>query len=188
MNRNWGRAILISLLTASLGLIAAPAFAQGRQSFGAGDMAVTGSLGFANAFDDDFDGFEIHMNGSFEYYTSQNISWRGMLGLVEFDARINGRNNTAEFTFIDANIVYTWDTAGTRPFVTGGIGVYDKDASGPDVPPGFGDTDLGINFGGGIEIPVADQWAIKVEGLFHGVSGDGPDSFFAATGGVKFWF
>jgi opacity protein-like surface antigen len=177
------------LAPAILLFVPAAAMAQARTSApqGKGDMAISGSLGFANAFDDDFDNLEALFDGSFEYYISREMSFRGLLGFTSFDARINGRNNSVDIGFVNGNFVYGWPQDNLRPYVTAGLGLYNTDPSGPSLP-GNGDLEVGLNAGGGLDIKVHPQWAIEVEGLFHGYSGDEPDSFFSATVGAKFRF
>ncbi len=148
-----------------------------------GSMAVSGNLGFTNAFDNDFDGLNPVLDGTFEYYWTDRLSWRGLLGFTSFDA---GRVDVDVIIF-DANAAYYWHEGSLRPFVTGGLGFYDTDPSGPGIQ-GGGDLEIGINGGGGLDIFVQKDWAIKVEGLFHAFSSDGPDSFFSATVGAKFHF
>jgi len=171
-----------------LALVPALALAQSRTipAPREGDMAVSGNLGFARPFADDFDDFEPLLSGSFEYHTSDRISWRGTLGFTEFDGEIDGRENEAELVFVNANIVHNWENGYLHPFVTGGVGIYDEDTSGPDLP--GGDVEIGLNAGGGLDWFFESHWAIKFEGLLHGVSGDEPDSFFSATVGAKYWF
>ncbi|MGH9869698.1 MAG: outer membrane beta-barrel protein [Candidatus Polarisedimenticolia bacterium] len=162
-------------------LVPASAFAQG----GSGDMAVSGNFGIGNAIDDDFEGIEPFLNGTFEYYTSKELSWRGMLGFVSFDAE--DVDAEIEYTIFAANVVYYFTGDGVVPFVTGGLGLYDTELDGG---PGFDDSELEVaaNVGGGIDIPIQDNFAIKIEGLFHIVAGDGPDTLFTATGGLKWTF
>ncbi|MFQ5845712.1 MAG: outer membrane protein [Planctomycetota bacterium] len=187
MNRTMTAPVLLALLSM---LAPSAALAQAGASPGAqaGDMAVSGNLGFANAFDDDFDDFEPLLTGSFEFYTSDRISWRGLVGFTEFDARIRRRNNEADVAFVNGNVVYHWQMDRVSPFATGGVGIYDKDSSGPFFPSRGSDLEIGLNFGGGIAIGLDDHWAIKLEGIFHGVTGDEPDSFFAGTAGAMYRF
>jgi len=182
---------LLPLLALVMVFMSGPALAQGSSapSIHAGDMAVSGNLGFANAFDNNFDGLEPILTGSFEYYTSEQVSWRGSLGVTSFSADLRGGGSVdVDMIIFNANIVYAWPSGSLRPYVTGGVGVYDEDSSRPSVS-GVGDGfELGFNFGGGLDLYVAPQWAIKFEGTFHGMSGDDPNSFFAATIGAKFDF
>jgi len=173
------RALLLPALI--LALAPASAIAQGG---GSGDMAVSGNLGIGNAIDDDFEGIEPFLNGTFEYHTSREISWRGMLGFVSFEA--DDLDAEVDYFVIAANIVYYFAGDGVVPFVTGGLGLYDSELDGP----GFDDSELeiGADAGGGIDIPIQNNFAIKIEGLFHMVSGDGPDILFTATGGLKWTF
>jgi len=150
-----------------------------------GSMAVSGNLGFTNAFDDDFDGLNPVLDGTFEYYFTDRFSLRGLLGYTSFEA--DHVDVEVDVIILNANALYYWESGALRPFVTGGVGFYDTDPSGSDIH-GGGDTEIGFNCGGGLDIFVQRDWAIKVEGTFHGFSSDGPDSFFSATVGAKFQF
>jgi opacity protein-like surface antigen len=162
-------------------LVPASALAQGKTS--QGDMAISANIGFANAIEDDFEGLEPFFNGTFEYHVLEELSLRGMLGFTSFDHDSGG---DVDLTIFAANAVYYWDTGDLQPFVTGGVGFYDVDV---DIGPfSEGDMEFAINGGGGLDIPVGDTWAIKIEGLFHGISGDGPDQAFTLTGGIKWRF
>ncbi len=184
----------LPLLALVLVFMTGPALAQAQArssnapSIHAGDMAVSGNLGFANAFNNDFDGLEPILSGTFEYYTSDQISWRGSLAFTSFSADFpRGNNVDVDMMILNANIVYAWQSNSLRPYVTGGVGIYNEDSSRSLSGVGDG-TELGFNFGGGLDLYVAPQWAIKFEGTFHGVSGDEPDTFFFATVGAKFDF
>jgi len=174
-------------LALSLALVPGVVMAQsgGNAAPKSGDMAVSASLGFARAFDSDFDGIEAVFDGSFEYHTSDRISWRGMLGTTSFDA--DGFPGEVDVNFFNANFIWSWHSENLRPYVTGGIGLYDVDLDVPGFN-GNGDVEIGLNGGGGVDIYFNPHWAIEIEGLFHGFSGDGPDTFFAATAGAKFKF
>lgn len=184
MTRIFKQILLLTLCLA----VSSVALAQTRSSStpSTGDMAVGGNLGFANAFEDELEGIEILMSGNFEYFTSDKISWRGMIGFTEFDVDDSG-GGQVEMTFINGNIVYNWHRDWLRPFATGGIGIYDLDGSGR-LHDFDGDTEIGFNGGGGIEFYLNTDWSIKAEGLFHAISGGDPDLVFTGTGGFSYTF
>jgi hypothetical protein len=166
-------------------LVPATALAAAAGKSSQGDMAVTGNIGIANAIDDDFEGIEPFFNGTFEYFISDTLSFRGMLGFTSFD--VTDSDGDVDITMFSANVVYYFDTGDVQPFLTGGLGFYNLDFGGLG-PAVDDDTEFAIQGGGGLDIPLDDHWAIKVEGLFHGISGDGPDQAFTLTGGVKYRF
>lgn len=151
-----------------------------------GDMAVSINAGLANSFDDGFEDLEPVLTGTFEYFTTPRLSWRGLLGFTSFEADLPDRPSV-DFTFVNANVVYNWEGGRIHPYVTGGIGAYQKDASS-GLPPQYEETVLGVNGGGGIDWFLGARWALKFEGAFHGLAGENPDTIFIATGGVMFWF
>ncbi len=175
------RAALLFTMMLLVSLSSFTTIAQGQTPAPAeGDFAVGANLGFSNAFDNDFDGTELILSGTFEYFLQDRISLRGLLGFTEFEGP---RDFDVEVTIINANVAYNWNQGEWHPFVTGGVGFYNVD-------PDFGEDDLeiGLNFGGGFFYMFDADWAVTAEGLFHGVSGDGPDSFFTGTGGIKYFF
>ena len=149
------------------------------------DMAVSVNLGLADAFDSDLEDLERVLTGTFEFYTAPRISWRGLVGVTSFEADVPGRPDV-DVKFVNANVVYNWEKGKFHPFVTGGVGHYDRDASFSF--PGRSGSDFGVNAGGGVDWYFGPRWGLKFEGALHELSGDGPDSFFLATAGVKFWF
>ena len=150
------------------------------------DMAVSGNLGFALPFDGDFDSFAPAITGTFEYYTTPRISWRGMLSFTSFTADLSG-DPKVDSAFINANFVYNWELGAIHPFATAGIGVYSNNGSN-GLPPEFDETVFGVNAGGGIEWFLGPRWGLKFEGSMHGLTGEDPNTFLLGTAGVMFWF
>jgi len=70
-----------------------------------------------------------------------------------------------------------------HPFVMGGLGLYDYDADLGD-----GDLELGVNFGGGANFFLTRNFAIKLEGTFHGTGAPEPDSLLNITVGARWLF
>jgi Outer membrane protein beta-barrel domain len=94
-----------------------------------------------------------------------------------------------------ANLLYKFKTsedASFRPYIIGGLGVYNfKLVSGNDVAgPGVGNvgntsTDFGLNAGAGFDIK-AGGIGLFVEGRFHDVFSDGPNTkFIPITAGIR---
>ena len=180
------RALLFPALLWMLSATATPAAHQASQAPKEGDMAVSGNLGFASAFDNNFGDIEPVFTGTFEYYTTPRISWRGLLGFTSFNAD-SPSSAEVDFTFLNANFSYNWEGGSVHPFVTGGVGLYSKDAS-PSLPSGADGTEFGLNVGGGLDWFLGAHWGLKFEGTVHGLAGDEPDSFFLGTAGFKWWF
>ena len=169
------------LMLSSMGLLAATSTAPKE-----GDKAMTFNAGFARAFDNHFDDVQPLFTGSFEYYTSSRVSWRGQLGVTSFDADLPG-NASVDTTFLNGNVLYNWEGGQVHPYVTGGVGVYRKNASS-SLPSKFDETVVGVNGGGGIDWFLGSRWALEFEGTFHGLAGENPNTLFFGTAGVKFWF
>ena len=180
------RALLFPALLWMSSATAALASHKASQAPKAGDMAVSGNLGFASAFDSNFEGIEPVFTGTFEYYSTPRVSWRGLLGFTSFEAD-SPSDAEVDFTFLNGNVSYNWEGGSLHPFVTGGIGLYSKDASS-SLPPDTDGTEFGLNAGGGLDWFLGERWALKFEGTFHGLAGDEPDSFFLGTVGFKWWF
>ncbi len=150
------------------------------------DMAVSGNLGFAVPFDGPFDSLEPAITGTFEYYTTPRISWRGLAGYTSFNGTGPGDPKVSS-TFLNANFVYNWEHGSIHPFATAGIGVYSNSASS-SLPPEFDETVFGVNGGGGIDWFLGKRWGLKFEGSLHGLTGEDPNTFFLGTVGFMFWF
>jgi len=152
----------------------------------ADDMAISGNLGFSVPFDGPFDSFEPVITGTFEYYTTPRISWRGLIGFTSFTADLPG-DPKVDSTFLNANFVYNWDLGAIHPFATVGLGAYDQNGS-HGAPPQFDATVFGLNGGGGLNWYLGSRWGLKFEGSLHAVTGEDPNSFFLGTAGFVWWF
>lgn len=151
-----------------------------------GDKAVSFNAGLVRPFDNHFENTNPVFTGTFEYYTSQRVSWRGMLGIMSFDADVPG-NPSIDATFLTANILYNWEGGRIHPYVTGGVGLYQKDAPST-LPSKFDQTVFGLNGGGGIDWFLGTRWALEFEGTLHNLTGENPNTALLGTVGVKFWF
>jgi opacity protein-like surface antigen len=91
-----------------------------------------------------------------------------------------------------ANALYKFQTAETtrfKPYLIGGIGVYNLDVKGDDVPTGVdSETKFGINAGAGFDIGIGGgSAALFLEGRFHNVfTEDESTQFIPFTVGVRF--
>jgi hypothetical protein len=178
-----------TLLLAALLLVLSPLAALAQSGSTApveGDKAMSFNVGLANAFDDNFDDLEPVFTGTFEYYPTARVSWRGLLGVMSFDADLPG-SPSVDTTFLNANVVYNWEGGRVHPYLTGGIGLYDKNASA-GLPSKFDETSFGLNGGGGIDWFLGDRWALKFEGTLHSLTGEDPNTLLVVTAGFKFWF
>ena len=179
--------LLLSTLLLILGSFAAPAATNPT----GGDMALSFNAGLANAFDDTFEDVETVFTGTFEYYTSPRVSWRGLLGTMSFDADppFPGDRLSVDATFVNANVVYNWEGGKIHPFITGGVGAYQKDVSS-NLPNSsrFDETTFGLNGGGGVDWYLGERWALKFEGVLHALTGEDPKTILVGTAGFKFWF
>jgi len=179
------KALLLSAILIMFSPIAALAATRSTAP-NEGDMAASFNVGFARAFDNHFEEIDPVFTGTFEYYTSPRVSWRGLLGVTSFDAD-RPRNANIDVTFLTANVLYNWEGGQVHPYVTGGIGLYGKDASSA-LPSDFDETVFGLNGGGGIDWFLGERWALEFEGTVHSLTGEDPDTALLGTVGIKFWF
>jgi hypothetical protein len=89
-----------------------------------------------------------------------------------------------------ANAVYKFQTAETssvRPYLIGGVGIYNSKLTGDDVPDGLeSETDFGLNAGAGFDFKFGNVGAF-VEGRFHNIFSDPDDAnFIPISVGVRF--
>lgn len=182
------RTTMLPALLAALAPAAAMADPNPPQAPDVHDFALSANLGFARAFDDDFDSLEPLVGAAVEFHVKPRLAIRAMAGFTSFDARIDGRRNEADAAFATTGIVYNWETGPVRPFVSGSAGIYNRQFDGPSVRESDDGIEIGFNFGGGLDVPFESHWAIRIEGLFHGMTGDDPNSFFAGTAGARYRF
>ena len=179
--------VLGAVLMASVG--AAPAVAQGGAKFSLGggltlplsefgDVASTGFHGLA-AVSFQPTGFPV------------GIQVDGMYHRLGVDDDPIGGDIDANFQVIQgtANAVYRFANSAdskVRPYLIGGVGLYNAKLTGDDVPDGVGgNTDFGINGGAGFDF-VAGSVALFVEGRFHNIFSDGESTnFIPITVGVR---
>lgn len=88
-----------------------------------------------------------------------------------------------------ANVIYKFKTSEDsqfRPYVIGGVGLYNFKLTGDDVPSGLeSETDFGINGGAGFDVKVGSVGAF-VEGRFHNIFADPENvNFIPITVGVR---
>lgn len=90
-----------------------------------------------------------------------------------------------------ANAVWVFPSAPAtpvKPYLIGGIGLYNQDFKGDDVPPGVeSQTDFGINLGAGFDFGVSGA-SLFAEARFHKIFGDGSDdpTLIPITVGIRF--
>jgi hypothetical protein len=132
-------------------------------------------------------------NVNFEYYVTPRWSIRGLGGAAWTDYSAPRFGTNVRPSFVDVNGVYNWEGGAVHPFVTAGLGVYHYHVSQP--PFSGGNTEPGVNAGGGVEFFLNPRDALKGEILYHGVAGQasGPfatveTSFWSATVGFKRYF
>jgi len=180
------RAIQVAALSAILAVVSVAAAPRnepegsptaGTWSFGA-DLGISNSTG-----DDDFDA-EPLVGGYFEYFPTDRLSWRGRLAMLDFDGPplSPGAPGDVEILAVTGNALYHWRGGQVSPFMTAGLGFYDYDPQFGDP----GDTELGLNGGGGMYLFLTPTVALEFEGLVHGTTEDrGPDSFVTGTASLR---
>lgn len=180
-------AVLILLLAAPAGALAQSAQAPRGASTAPGTWAAGADLGFSTPTGDSSLDSDAQVNGSLEYFQTDQIAWRGTLSMHSLDGPslpppFRGTADV-DLLAVTGNVVYHWKAAPVHPFVTGGVGLYDYDSD-------FGDdgAEFGTNFGGGIEIDLTRRAGIKVEGLFHMTTANEADTFLQAGAGFRYRF
>ncbi|HET6277739.1 MAG TPA: outer membrane beta-barrel protein [Candidatus Polarisedimenticolia bacterium] len=174
--------MLISLAAAfPLGSQATAQTTSGRSTPVAGTWAAGALFGFSNPTGDDDLDAEPAFDGYVEHFLTDRVSAKGSLMLLEYDGADVAGTNGVDVAAVNGNLQYQWGGDAVRPFVTGGVGVYDYD---PDF--GGDETEMGLNAGGGANFPMTDRFGIQIEGTFHGTTADDePDSFFNGRVGAR---
>jgi opacity protein-like surface antigen len=184
------KALLKASAALALGmvLIAPSARAQGAE-FSLGGGATVPLADFADATKTGWNGMAgiSFVPGSFPL----GIQIDGMYQRLKFDDAISTDLST-QILQGTANLVYKFKTSEEstfRPYLIGGVGVYNfKAVGGDDVSaPGEGNTstDFGLNGGAGFDIKTSGI-GLFVEGRFHNVFTDGSDAqFIPITLGIR---
>jgi len=154
--------------------------------------AVAGSIGIADPGDPSLDQ-GLDLAASLEGYLTARVSVRGQLGGSWWDITGRGFTGTVRPVRIDGNVVYNWELGVWHPYATTGPGVYHyrSTTGGRD----GGDTEVGWNFGGGVEYFFHRRTTLIGEVLYHKVGSfntpattfnDG--SYWSLNLGVKGYF
>lgn len=181
------RAVLGAALMASVG--AAPAVAQGGASFSLGGGLTLPLSDFGEVAGTGFHGLAAVSFVPANFPVGIQVD--GMFHRLGVDDDPVFGDVDANFQIIQgtANVVYRFanspDTK-VRPYLIGGVGLYNSKLTGDDVPDGFGsDTDFGVNAGAGFDF-VAGSVGLFVEGRFHNVfTEDDNTNFIPITVGVR---
>ncbi len=175
--------VLGAALMASVG--AAPAVAQGGAKFSLGG-GLTLPLGdFGDAASTGFHGLAAVS------FQPKNLPIGIQVDGMFHRLGVDQSNVDANFQVIQgtANAVYRFANSAetkVRPYLIGGVGLYNSKLTGDDVPDNVdGSTDFGINAGAGFDFQ-AGAVALFVEGRFHNVFSDGSNTnFIPVTLGVR---
>jgi hypothetical protein len=179
--------VLGAVLMASVGIV--PALAQGaRFSVGGGLTVPLSDLG-----DETGTGFHGLAAVSFQPPGSPvGIQVDGMFQRLGVDEPPGFGDVDANFQIIQgtANAIYKFQTSDqtrVRPYLIGGVGLYNYKFTGDDVPDDFGsETDFGINAGAGFDY-LAGAIGIFAEGRFHNVFAEDDNlNLIPITVGVRF--
>lgn len=172
------------LAALSLGLFAfaAPLHAQGAAAFSLG-----GSLGMPLGDLDDGVNMGFHLVGAANFRPqSLPVGIQVDANFARFGTEGDGVNLRG--LFATGNAVYSFSTAETssiRPYLIGGLGVYNLKFTGDGVSDD-GTTKLGINAGAGFNF-AAGNTALFVEGRFHNVFTENSSAqFIPLTVGIRF--
>jgi hypothetical protein len=162
---------------------AAPCLAASPRT---GDIALTAAVGVHHAGGDDY-GTQASPSASLDFHWTARNSLRGMFGLLKLPAESSSKEGSLTAAYLAVNVSHNWFGRRVFPFVTGGVGLYAMDEDVAD----DGDDDgleLGLNGGGGLEARLTDSITVRLEGLLHALSGDGPGVVATASAGVKVYF
>jgi hypothetical protein len=174
--------MLGAALMATVG--AAPAVAQGAKfSLGGGLTMPLGDLG-------DGTGTGFHGLAAVSFAPANfpvGIQIDAMYNRFGLENDVDGNLRILQGT---ANAVYRFTTSEDskiRPYIIGGVGLYNGKVAGDDIPDEFeeSESDFGINGGAGFDF-VAGSVGLFVEGRFHNVFTEGESSnFIPITVGIR---
>jgi Outer membrane protein beta-barrel domain len=124
----------------------------------------------------------IQFDGSYQQYSLEDGQFPGFSDLK------------TRFIQGTGNVVFKFKTSEEstfRPYILGGVGLYNTKITGADDPGdvlGGGETDFGINAGAGFDFKAGGA-GLFIEGRFHNVFTEGPGSnlrFIPITLGIRF--
>jgi hypothetical protein len=154
---------LFVAVTFLISATATSAFAQRAPA--AGMWAVGASIGASMPSDPSLDnGLEVA--GNVENYLTPRVSIRGQVAGSSWNIVNRNFTGTVKPVRLDGNIVYNWEGGAWHPYVTGGVGVYHYRSTIPGAPKA-GDTEAGINLGGGVEYFFERRTTLTGELLYH---------------------
>lgn len=175
------RRTVAGVITLALGLMAGTAQAQSTTpapvTFGA---ALGLSMPMGDAGDVLSTGF--HLEGMVGFHPNMPVEFRGELMYHRFG--VSGADGNTSALGIIPNVIYPFTTQSSlHPYLIGGLGLYHLSSSF-----GGGETDVGINVGGGLRFPLKNSHAsLFAEARFHDVFTSGSSfNMFPITFGVTF--
>lgn len=182
------------LVTAVIVALATPLPAAAQAQVPAEGMWGLGfKAGVSMPFDDALDS-AIDVGVSLEGYVHPRVSIRGQLTGAWFD--IEGRPFSGKVSpmAMTGNVVYNWELGKWHPFATGGIGAYRVRFDEDDLD--SSDTELGFDFGGGIEYFFTRRDVLLGEVTWHIIGDDRVQSarsdyesrYWTILGGYKKYF
>ena len=155
-------------------------FATGDAIAGSGDVRVGPKVGIALPMGDfgDFADLGFLFGGTGDFGINESLGISGDILYNPFSVDDGGSNLDISFSVIHVttNVRYSFPGESTlRPFALGGIGLYfgrtstDGEVGGISFDGSNTDSDIGLQFGGGVELPVGEN-AIEVTGMLHLIS------------------
>ena len=171
------------LLAAILVMAAVPSLARSPRT---GDLALTLAGGVSLPHDRALDG-EPGFALSMEMYWTAANSMRGTLGFLDMSADDDSDPGDIFALYLTFNVAHNWHRGAVFPYVTGGAGIYareERNGAAAD----RNSVETGLNGGLGVEFRLRDALTLRLEGLVHAMTGDGPSTMGQASLGITFYF
>jgi hypothetical protein len=123
----------------------------------------------------------IQVDGSYQQFALDDAA--APIGFSDLKTRLIMGTGNVVFKF------KTSEESTFRPYLIGGVGIYNSKVTGQDDPGdvlGGGQTDFGLNAGAGFDFKAGGA-GLFIEGRFHNVMTDGSDlQFIPITVGIRF--
>lgn len=124
---------------------------------------------------------------SHETYWSAASALRGTVGFLDLAARPGSGRGDVSALYLTANVSRNWLRGPVFPYVTGGVGLYAvEEISGPGRD--RDDLEVGVNGGLGVEFRLRDDLGLRLQGLLHALTGDGPSTVAVGSLGLTFYY
>ena len=152
-----------------------------------GDLATVFAVGVdAPVNHDAFDADAVFSIAQ-EFYWSGANAVRGTIGNLSLQAADGSGRGRFSARYLTAGMSHNWLRGRVFPYITGGLGIYavEQSAAGGRSRDSL---EAGVSAGAGVEFRLKEVVTLRLEGLVHALTGDGPTTVATGALGVAFYY